>query len=239
MTAVIDILIRTYFRDFRWLSLCLRAISAHVQGHRDVVVVMPPSSLERLPAGHVAFGRGVRICGCDEYADDYLGQQVTKLNSDAFTDANHVVIVDSDCICNAPCSLQALLFEDSRPVMRYRSRSRRPENDGWRACIRDFHGASLPFDVVTASPWLCPASLFAELRATAERRHRMSIDDWVLGRSLDHVSEIGLLAGQAWLHRRDDFVWRDEPACWPFRAYWSRSPHADATLTTLSTAFAT
>jgi hypothetical protein len=234
VTAAIDILIRTYFRDFRWLSLCLRAISAHVEGHRDIVVVMPPSSLERLPRDHAAFGRSVRILTCGEYADDYLGQQITKLTADAFTDADHVAIVDSDCICHAPCSLQTLLFEGGRPVMRYRGRSRRPESDGWRACIADFHGASTPFDPVTASPWLYPANLFAELRATACRRHHMSIDDWVLGRSLDRVSEISLLAGQAWLHRREDFVWRDQPVCGPFQAYWSRSPHADATLTALA-----
>ncbi len=183
--------------------------------------------------------RGVRICGCDEYADDYLGQQITKLKADSFTDAGYVAIVDSDCVFRAPCSLRSLLFRGARPVMRYLSRSRRPASDGWRACIRDFHGAGVPFDVLTAPPWLYPASLFAEVRATALRRHRMSIDDWVLGRSLDRVSEIGLLTGQAWLQRREDFAWHDEADAdgWPCVAYWSRSPDAAATLAALSNSF--
>src|SRR5262249_4265194 len=147
---------------------------------------------------------------CGEYADDYLGQQITKLNADAFTDADYVAMVDSDCIFHAPCSLRSLLFEDARPVIRYRSRSRRPPDDGWRTCVLDFHGASIPFDVLTAPPWIYPASLLSDIRATAQRRHRVSIDDWVLRRPLDRVSEIGLLGAQAWLHRREDFAWHDE-----------------------------
>lgn len=237
----IDILIRTYFRDFRWLSLCLRSIAAHVEGYRDVIVVMPPSSLERLASDDIPSDPRIGIHGCDEYPDDYLGQQISKLNADLFTDADHIAIVDSDCIFNVPCSLSSLLFADGRPVIRYLSRSPRPASDGWRACIGDFHGAPVPFDVLTAAPWLYPANLFSDLRATAQRRHRISIDDWVLRRPLDRVSEIALLAGQAWLQRRDDFAWRDEADAvgWPCVQYWSRSPRAKATLAGLSKTFET
>jgi hypothetical protein len=207
-----------------------------VEGYRHVVVVVPPSSLDRLPRDDIFNWKRVGLRACDEYADDYLGQQITKLNADAWTDADYVLIVDSDCVFRAPCSLASLFFDDQRPVIRYLSRSRRPATDGWRVCVEDFHGLPLPFDPLTASPWLYPVSLFGELRAAALRRHRMPIDRWILGRSLDRVSEIGLLTGQAWLHRRDDFAWRDQlnAVDWPCVTYWSRGPQAAATLAALS-----
>jgi hypothetical protein len=236
VTPAIDILVRTYFRDFRWLVHCLSSIRNNVKGYRNVVVVMPPSSLDRLRPDDIPNRKGVSVRACDEYVDDYLGQQITKLKADALTDADYVAIVDSDCVFHAPCSLVSLFFEGERPVVRYLGRSRRPATDGWRVCVEEFHGTSLPFGALTAPPWLYPASVFGELRASALRRHGVPVDRWVLGRSLDRVSEIGLLTGQAWLHRRDDFVWRDQLDTngWRCVAYWSRSPHAAATLAALS-----
>jgi hypothetical protein len=236
VTPAIDILVRTYFRDFRWLAHCLHSIENRVEGYRNVVIVMPPSSLDRSRRGDIPDRGRVIVRRCDEYTDDYLGQQITKLNADAFTDADYVAIVDSDCVFCAPCSLSSLFFEAGRAVVSYRRRSRRPVTDGWRVCVEEFHGTSLPFDALTTPPWLYPTSLFGELRASALRRHRMPIDHWVLGRSLDRVSEIGLLTRQAWLYRRGDFIWRDQSEAdgWPCVAFWSRSPRAAATLAALS-----
>ena len=53
----IDIIIRTYFRDFRWLAVCLRSIADNLHGYRDIVVVMPPSSRDRLPDGRIGSHR--------------------------------------------------------------------------------------------------------------------------------------------------------------------------------------
>ena len=37
----VDIVIRSYYKDFRWLEWCLRSIDRFCQGFRQVVLVVP------------------------------------------------------------------------------------------------------------------------------------------------------------------------------------------------------
>src|SRR5215470_19835192 len=92
---VVDIVIRSYYKDFQWLGYCLTTIRKYARGFRAVVVVIPRSS-----AG--AFRR-CRIepdilIECDNYRDDYLGQQITKLHADKLTNADFITHVDSDVL---------------------------------------------------------------------------------------------------------------------------------------------
>jgi hypothetical protein len=228
MVPVIDIFIRTYFRDFRWLDLSLISIIKHVEGFRRIIVAMPASSLERLRGREVLASANATVLACPEYANDYLGQQVDKLNADLVTDASLIVHVDSDCIFRRPCSLPLLLTTGGRPIMRVLRRSRRPASDGWRRCIADFHGQPLPFDPLVSLPIAYPSDLYRDLRSRCRDRHGVGLDHWVLSRRIDAMAEFGLLAGEAWLHRKDDFCWMsaDDEVDWPCVQYWSRSPKA-------------
>ena len=87
MACAIDILIRTYFRDFRWLDLALRSILKFVEGYRRIIIVMPGSSLQRLRGDEIPASARTTVVRCPDYLDDYLGQQVSKLHADEFTDA--------------------------------------------------------------------------------------------------------------------------------------------------------
>ncbi len=228
MAPAIDIFIRTYFRDFRWLELSLLSIVKFVEGFRRIIIVMPASSLERLRGSEIpAFAQAV-VRACQEYSDDYIGQQVTKLRADFFTDAPLIAHVDSDCIFRVPCSLPALLTRSGRPIIRILRRSRRPASDGWRRCIADFHGEPLPFDALVSPPFIYPSSLYGGLRAQCRDRHGVALDQWVLSRRIDAMSEFGLMAGQAWFKQRDDFCWvsADREKGWPCHPYWSRSRKA-------------
>jgi len=224
----IDILIRTYFRDFCWLTLSLLSTVKFVEGYRRIVIVMPGSSLERLRGDEIPASARAITLACHEYSDDYLGQQVTKLNADLFTDAPLIAHIDSDSIFRAPCSLPALLTRNQRPVIRILWRSRRQASDGWRRCVDDFYGEPLPFDVLAPPPYLYLSDLYGNLRRGCVLRHGIPLDEWCLSRRIDSLSEFGLLAAQAWFHHRDEYCWiaADDETGWPCRAYWSRSPGA-------------
>jgi hypothetical protein len=226
MVPVVDIFIRTYFRDFRWLDLCLLSIMKHVQGFRRIIVAMPASSLERLRGREILAAAKVTVLACPEYSNDYLGQQVDKLNADLVTDASLIAHIDSDCIFSRPCSLPTLMTRSGRPIMRVLRQSRRPASDGWRRCIVDFHGQPLPFDPLVPLPIAYPSHLYRDLRARSRDRHGVGLDGWVLSRRIDAVSEFCLMAGEAWFNRRDDFCWvsADDEVDWPCAVYWSRSP---------------
>ena len=117
MVAAIDILIRTYFWDFRRLELSPLSV-VKFEGYRRIVIVMPGSSLERLGGNEFPASAQAIVLRCQDYADDYLGQQVSKLNADRFTNAPLIAHIDSDSIFRAPCSLPAVLTKDGRPIIR-------------------------------------------------------------------------------------------------------------------------
>jgi hypothetical protein len=228
MAHAIDILIRTYFRDFRWLALSLLSIAKFVEEYRRIVIVMPSSSLERLRGDEIPEPARAILLRCRDYANDYIGQQVSKLNADEFTDAPLIAHIDSDCIFHTPCSLPPLLTSSGRPVIRILWQSRRRASDGWRRCIADFHGEPLPFDVLAPPPFVYSRDLYGSLRRHCRSRHGVALDEWCLSRRIDSLSEFGLLAAQAWFYHRDDYCWvaADDEVGWPCHAYWSRSPGA-------------
>ncbi len=228
MTTVIDIYIRTYFRDLRWLHLSLLSIAKFVEGYRRIVVVLPRSSAERFRSEQIPDPARTTVVYCDDYADDYIGQQVSKLHADLHTDAALITHLDSDCVFEAPCNLPAQLTQDGCPIIRVLSQSRRRASDGWRHCVTDLHGRPLPFDALAAPPWTYSRSLYASLRETCQQRHHMTLEAWCLARRCDTVSEFSLLAAQAWFHHRDQYHWiaADAHPNWPCRQYWSRSPRA-------------
>jgi hypothetical protein len=224
----LDIVVRTYFSDLRWLEVSLLSVAKFVEGYRRVVVVMPLSSAERLRAEQIPEPARTTIGYCDEFADDYVGQQISKLYADHYTDADIITHLDSDCVFEAPCNLLALVAGDGRPAIRIRSRSRRPESDGWRRCVTDLYGRPLPFDVLTPAPWSYSRNLYASLRETCRRRQHTTLKSWCMARRCDTVSEFSLLAAEAWFHHRDEYEWvtTDAHTDWPCRQYWSRTPRA-------------
>lgn len=212
------------------------SITRFVEGFRRIVIVMPSSSRERLRGSEIPASAQALVLECPEYSDDYIGQQITKLHADQFTDAPLIAHIDSDCIFHAPCSLPLLLTRNGQSIIRFLERSRRPANDGWRRCIADFHGEPLPFDALATPPIIYPSDLYADLRTECRARHGVELGHWVLSRKIDDMSEFGLMAGQAWFNRRDDFCWAsaDEEVGWPCFAYWSRSSKAAEMQTQLS-----
>lgn len=222
----IDIVIRTYFRDFRWLRAALKSVMRFATGHRRIIVVMPRSSLDRLPADLAAPSAGVTLLTCAEYEDDYLGQQITKLSADRLSDADALAHIDSDCLFWSPCDLHRLLTEHGCIIIRHWRRSPRTATDGWRACVADFFGEPLPFDALVTPPLLFPRDLYGDLRKASLSLHGCLLETWALGRRADTLSEFGLLAAAAWFWHRERFVWRDadDEVTWPCRQYWSRAP---------------
>jgi|KBSSwiStaDraftv2_1062776.scaffolds.fasta_scaffold02472_14 hypothetical protein len=227
--AAIDLYIRTYFRDLRWLHLSLLSVARFVEGYRRIIVVMPRSSAERLRSEQIPDPARTTVVYCDDYADDYIGQQISKLHADLDTDAAMITHLDSDCLFHSPCNLPALIAKDGRPIIRVLTQSRRPASDGWRSCIIDLHGRPLPFDPLTPAPWTYTRDLYASLRETCHQRHHTPLKAWCLARRCDTVSEFSLLVAQAWFHHRDQYHWvaADSHLNWPCMQYWSRSPRAN------------
>ncbi|MGY3676934.1 hypothetical protein ACVWXU_000557 [Streptomyces sp. TE33382] len=196
MTPVLDIFIRSYHRDRHWLALALRSIALFASGHRQVVVVVPRSSLERMEPSAIE-SAGVRLYTCRDYADDYLGQQITKLNADRYTDADTILHLDSDQVFTAPCELTARLFDHGRPRMAFDSGGDRPESDGWRQCPTAFFGEPVRPDLTEPPPLVVPRHVYARIRAHCWDAHGRSISSYAHAAGFGAFCEFALLRGFA------------------------------------------
>jgi hypothetical protein len=218
---VCDIVIRSYFKDFRWLDWCLRSVQRFCVGFRQVVLVVPASSRERLEwrglAGGVTFT-------CPDYRDDYLGQQVTKLSADEYTDADYICHVDSDCVFTRITRPEDL-FEDGRPRVTMAPYATLDRYLPWQPITEAFLGDRLDYEFMRTPPYTFPRWLYAAVREHSLARHGVTIERYVLDRPPRGFSEINALTGYAYLHAPDALAWHDvttggvpEPPC---RVYWS------------------
>lgn len=218
----VDVFIRSYHRDRAWLALALRAIAQYLHGHRRVVVVMPGASRERIGdlAGEAVFHF------CADVADDYLGQQLTKLHADCWTDADVILHVDSDQLFLAPCDLRERLFDGSRLRIDLACDRQRPAGDGWLRCAPGFFGTDFDrlrgLDLTGPPPLAMPREVYGGLRAYCQRRHGMTLCDYAARLGADRFCEFSLLRGYALLFVPDALTWCEYNPLPECRTFWSR-----------------
>jgi hypothetical protein len=218
-----DIFIRSYYKDLDWLVYCLASINKFCSGFRSVIVVVPRSSWSRLrKLGSVT--SGVRFEVCSDYRDDYLGQQITKLHADLFTDADMICHVDADCIFTRPASPGALIHKGRSSIL-IRPIASLGRHRPWQRPTEDFLGWRVQYDFMQHPPFTFPRQIYAEVRNHALQIHGMDLERYVSGRPPRGFSEFNVLGAYAYERHRDWFTWIDltmeDPGESLCQWYWS------------------
>lgn len=217
-----DIFIRSYWKDLEWLRLCLASVEKYCLGFRSVVVVLPRSSEQWLRRR--ALNTTARIEFCRDYADDYLGQQVSKLLADTFTDADYVCHVDSDCVFFRLTTPEDFI-SNGRPRILTRPCATIEGHRPWQAPTEKFLGWGVTDDYMRHPPFVYPRWLYARLREHALATHGVNIEGYVTAQPPRGFSEFNALGGLAWRRHRESFVWVDTsvepPGRMHCRWYWS------------------
>ena len=218
-----DLLIRSYWKDLAWLELCLASIRRFCRGFRRVILVLPGSS--RPWWRRSAIGEAeLQLVFCGEYGDDYLGQQVTKLKADHYSDADFICHVDADCIFTRPCT-PAHLIVAGRPRVVVRGEAAADRHWPWREPTERFLGWPVRDDFMQQPPFVFPRWLYRELREFSINTHHLDLETYVLSQPPRGFSEFNVLAAYAFRYHHDGFLWLDQqrrqldpPVC---RWYWS------------------
>jgi hypothetical protein len=217
-----DIFVRSYWRDLAWLELCLASVARFCSGFRELIVVVPRSSEAWLRRRLGRLERA-RLELCPHYPDDYLGQQVTKLHADAYTDAELVCHVDADCIFCAPIRPEDLL-DYGKPMVVTRPYALLDRHWPWRRPTEEFLGREVTFDFMQRPPFVFPRWLYGRLRDHAVRRHGVDLERYVLSRPPRGFSEFNALGAYAHAYHHERFAWVDagaDPRAPTCRWYWS------------------
>lgn len=229
-----DILVRSYYRDFEWLTYCLRSIKKYCSGFGNTILVVPETSHPRLQ--YLGLG-GDRTLVCKSYGDDYLGQQVTKLMADRYSDADYICHVDSDCIFHRPLTPEDL-FLDGKPRIVMTPYDRVPRGGSWQRITSAFLGQDVRFDFMQQLPLVFPRSLYADLRQHTETLHRTDVESYVMAQPHRGFSEFNALGALAYRSHRDTFTWVDssrqavpDPSCLCFWSWGGIDPATGAVIT--------
>lgn len=215
MPTSVDILIRTYPGDFCWLWHCLAAIERHARGFRHVHIVVPEGD-----AGALEHLTSEIIHECPRYQDDYLGQQITKMRTDAFTDADFVMHLDSDTILIRSTSPNDF-FENGKTVL-YHEPYERIGDFTWQPIVTEILGWVPEHEFMRRHPFMYPRWLYGEARRIIEQIHGMPFDEYVLSRPHRSFTEFNVSGAIAWKHFHDRFVWRlPEEGPVHVRQFWS------------------
>jgi hypothetical protein len=108
---MVSIFIRTYKRDIAWLDFCLQSIKKNLKGWDEIVVCIPEGQEH-----HLRYAKDVRVITSPRFADDYVGQQVSKLLCHKHVKGDMVLIVDSDLVFLLGASVQDYL-ENGKPIV--------------------------------------------------------------------------------------------------------------------------
>ncbi len=99
----IDILIVTYFKDFIWAEFCLRSIKKYARGFRNVILVTDddgntvPDTLANIMPINIIYKKQPDTFPPNlQHRNGYLWQQYLKLNWTEYTDADAILVIDSD-----------------------------------------------------------------------------------------------------------------------------------------------
>jgi hypothetical protein len=215
------IVIRSYFRDFRWLRHCLRGICRFAHGFGAVIVIMPQSSLERLPWQTIG---DEHVLASEEFEDDYLGQQVTKLYADQLTDADYICHLDSDCVLRRPVAPTDLLV-GGKVCIPFTPYIQVPFERPWQRVTEKFLRHSVEHSFMRRLPLVYPRWLYPELRRCSARLHGQELRDYILCQPPRGFSEFNALGAFAYYHHHEAFTWQpvapDAPNEQLCKWYWS------------------
>lgn len=120
-----DIFIKTYDDDFFKLELLLHSINSYVSGYRKIILVADETTkLQKIKLNNIVdkFQIDVEICyinvhNYNVHLNDkggYIYQQIVKLEWFKYTDADRVIIVDSDCVFIDYCTIMDFFIYEKK-----------------------------------------------------------------------------------------------------------------------------
>lgn len=201
----VDIFIRTYAKDLPWLKHCLASISKYCTGFRDVIIVIPENQRAGLDGFNLT---KEKIFTCAEYKDDYIGQQITKLSADNYTDAEFVIYGDSDTLFTRPCTPQDFT-RDGKPLILKTKYEKVGSGIIWKPVTEKALGYKVDFEYMRRHPFCYHTSTLKALRSYMKEVHGKEMSDYVQGQPYREFSEFNVVGAFAAEKEKDKYQFQD------------------------------
>jgi hypothetical protein len=158
-----DIVIVSHKRDLHWLSYCLQFLQKNWREPNSKIIVRLEEDCReivkdwRVPVTY----RYVK-----KWPDGYTFQMYQKMISDDYSDADLLMLMDSDLMLLKPTKLSDLL-QDGKPVIEYvdwEDDSVKVAEQVWRGCTSQAMGIDLDRDYMIRTPSIYWRDTFSRVR---------------------------------------------------------------------------
>lgn len=220
----IDIYIRTYEKDLKWLKYCLRSINKFVTGYRDIIICIPEDQAHLLDGWNLT---KEKIVTCPVYKDDYLGQQISKIYAYGYSDADIITFVDSDLIFHTKTNLSEHLKGDQ--IISYKTHYSKVEGAiAWKAITEKALGQEVEYEMMRRHLFLYYRDTLKSCVGEFRQRTGMELSDYIQKQPFRQFSEFNYLSAYTDLIAQDQrYLFKDtETIMMPemkLKQYWSWS----------------
>lgn len=230
---VVDIFIRTYYSDLKWLVYALQSINKFCSGFRDVVIVIPESQKYLLDGFNLTKEKTLT---CEEYKDDYLGQQITKLYADSYSDADYILFPDSDTLFTMPVTPKDFTRE-GKPLILKTKYEKVETAIIWKPVTEKALGYPVEFEFMRRLPFCYHSSTLKSLREYMKDKHGKELNAYIEEQPNRAFSEFNVVGAFADKFERDKYDFQDTDDGLPtlyVRQFWSWGGLTDEVMTEIN-----
>lgn len=163
-----------------------------------------------------------------EHRNGYFWQQVVKMHADHYTDADMILVTDSDSLFQEHVTPESFM-RDGKPIWLITPYT--PEMmkhagmQAWFRVMTKFCGVEPTFEYMRRQPFMLPSRLLKEFRAFCIKQHGRTLQQYIM--ESNEFSEYNAFAHYCYLHHHDEFCWINTEEELPpllVRQFWSHAP---------------
>lgn len=194
----IDIFIKGYSKDFKWLRHALASITRNVTGYNKVILLIPEHEKDLFDTRELPDRTEIHYV--KDEGKGWLRQQYFKLTAYKYSFAEFILFSDSDCFFDHPIDLQEFV-KDGKPEILYTDWAKVGDALCWKAPTEKVMGEIVPFEFMRRNCMIY-------YRATIENLHkwRPNLERSIMEAANGRFSEFNLLGAYAYKFERDNYT---------------------------------
>ena len=218
---MISIFIRTYHKDIKWLNYCLASIHKNLVGWDEIVICIPTGQESLL--SHLT---QEKVVTCKTYKQDYIGQQVSKLEAYRYCKGDYIFFVDSDVIFYNGADIRDY-FQDNLPVILYDKYENVGDAICWKAVVEKLYKENVPYEFMRRAGQLFHKSTLENFAVNFP-----DIENYAVNQPHRQFSEFNILGFFAWKHEQENYKFidlsKETAPVMKCKQYWSWSNLTDS-----------
>lgn len=219
----VDIFIRTYANDIEALKYCLASINKYCSEFRDIIITVPAKDRHLL-----GYDPRYKVITVPHYANDYLGQQATKLMAHEHCgNADYVMFIDSDCVVTENVTPKSFM-RNNRPYILKTRYSELGDSVPWQSITERALGWKPEWEYMRRHPLMYHIEHLSQLRNYMQIKHTKRLETYILEQPNNAFSEFNVLGAFCERYYSDRYHFQDTAEELPkpkILQFWSHDWH--------------